>query len=116
MREAQKSPNQSRGRAQAGGQHAQRFYGRDAWRAHLPSAETYYRKHVAKLGRANGTGWAQGRCPFHEDAQASLSVNLNHGGWCCFAGCGRGDMVSFHQQRTGLDFAAAVAELTGGRP
>ena len=52
-------------------------------------------------------------CPFHDDKEASLSVNFQHGGWCCFAGCGRGDMVGFHQRRTGLDFAAAVRDLTG---
>lgn len=113
MPEPQKSPSNRRGRAQAWGQNARQVYRQNNWREHLPAAENYYRECVAKLGRANGTGWAQGRCPFHDDKEASLSVNFQHGGWCCFAGCGRGDMVGFHQRRTGLDFAAAVRDLTG---
>lgn len=88
---------------------------RQDWRDRLPDPAQYYRAHGIKLGRANATGWAQGRCPFHDDQQASLSVNLRHGGWRCFAGCGAGDLLSFHQRLTGLGFRAAVADLTGGR-
>lgn len=86
------------------------------WRRRLPEPEAYYRSHVAKMGRANRSSWAQGRCPFHEDHEASLSVNLEHGGWRCFAGCGQGDLLAFHMRLTGRRFVDAVAELTGVEP
>lgn len=87
------------------------------WRDRLPDPATYYGHALDKLTRANSAGYAQARCPFHEDGNASLSVNLaGKGGWKCFAGCGAGDLVSFHQRRSGLDFKAAVLELVrGGR-
>lgn len=82
------------------------------WRDRLPQPDKYYRAHVAKMGKPNGTGWAQGVCPFHDDHNASLSVHVaSAGGWRCFAGCGGGDLLSFHMRRTGLDFRAAVADL-----
>lgn len=86
------------------------------WRDRLPDAGHYYPQHVAKLGRPNASGWAQGRCPLHEDHDASLSVQTagQHGGWRCFAGCGKGDMVAFHMRLRGCDFRTAVAELLRG--
>jgi DNA primase len=68
---------------------------------------------VVKLGSRNGAGWAQGRCPFHEDSDASLSVNLAdaRGGWKCFAGCGAGDLIAFHMRLRGIPFAEAVRDL-----
>jgi hypothetical protein len=99
------------------------LYGRDNaaripknWRDRLPDPATYYAACVVNLGKPNGTGWAQGRCPFHEDRDASLSVQTgsSHGGWRCFAGCGKGDLVAFHMRRTGRPFAEAVADLLRG--
>jgi hypothetical protein len=83
------------------------------WRDRLPDPERYYRQHVARLGPANAQGWAQGVCPLHEDRHASLSVHVGHprGGWRCFAGCGSGDMVSFHGRLTGKPFIEAVRDL-----
>lgn len=89
----------------------------DYWRNRLPDPAHYYAQHVAKLGKPNGTGWAQGVCPFHDDHNASLSVHVEgeRGHFKCFA-CGEhGDMVTFHRQRTGLDFVAAVRDLLGVR-
>jgi len=88
------------------------------WRERLPDPATYYGEHVAKLGKPNGTGWAQGVCPFHDDHNKSLSVCTTgeRGGWRCFAGCDGGDMVGFHMRLRGLDFRAAVRDLIeGGR-
>lgn len=88
----------------------------DQWRDRLPDAASYYGKHVAKLGKPNASGWAQGRCPFHEDKADSFSVKLGErGNWKCFAGCGNGDVVSFHMRRTGLAFMDAVRDLLGVR-
>lgn len=96
------------------------LYGRDRvpanWRDRLPDGGDYYAQHVGKLSRANGDGWAQGKCPLHDDHDASLSVQVAgcHGGWRCFAGCGKGDMVAFHMRLRSLDFKAAVQELLRG--
>lgn len=86
------------------------------WRERMPDPETYYRARVEKLGPRHGNGWAQGRCPFHDDGTASLSVNLDspRGGWRCFAGCGSGDLLAFHMRLSGLGFAEAVRDLVGG--
>ena len=88
----------------------------DNWRERLPDPLAYYCQHVAKLGSANGHGYAAGLCPFHDDHSPSFGVKLTdpRGPWICYAGCGKGDMVEFHQRRTGLDFKAAVRELIGG--
>lgn len=88
------------------------------WRDRLPDPVTYYAAKLGKLTRANAQGWAQARCPFHDDKAASLSVNVGdpRGGWRCFAGCGAGDLIAFHIRLTGQDFKAARAELLGVRP
>lgn len=85
------------------------------WRQHLPAPERYYRARVERLGKPNGQGWAQGRCPLHQDRHESLSVSFQHGGWRCFAGCGCGDMVSFHERLTGKAFTEAARDLVEGR-
>ena len=86
------------------------------WRTRLPDPETYYRARVAKLGPRHSNGWAQGRCPFHEDSNASFSVRLDgeRGHWRCFAGCGHGDLVSFHMRLIERPFVEAVRDLLGG--
>jgi hypothetical protein len=83
------------------------------WRERLPEPETYYRARVETLGPRHGNGWAQGRCPFHDDGTASLSVHLDHprGGWRCFAGCGSGDLLAFHMRLSGMGFVEAVRDL-----
>ena len=88
------------------------------WRDRLPDPASYYRQHVEKLGKPNATGWAQGRCPFHEDHNASMSVNVAdaRGGWRCFASCGGGDLIGFHSRLTGKQFADAVRDLIGLHP
>jgi hypothetical protein len=85
------------------------------WRERMPEPETYYRTRVEKFSPRHANGWAQGRCPFHDDGTASLSVHLDspRGGWRCFAGCGSGDLLSFHMRLTGLGFLEAVRDLVG---
>lgn len=87
------------------------------WRHRLPSPATYYAT-LAGLGRPNGSGWASAKCPFHEDRTASLSANMQHGGWHCHAGCGSGDLICFHMRRTRAPFVDAVRDLIlrGGAP
>jgi hypothetical protein len=85
----------------------------DDWRERMPDPLVYYGQYVAKLSKPNGTGWAQGVCPFHDDHNKSLSVCVKgeRGSWRCFAGCGGGDLVGFHQRLRDLEFRAAVCDL-----
>ena len=86
------------------------------WRDRLPDPAAYYARHLPKLSHPNAEGWAQARCPFHDDKAASLSVHVTNsrGGWRCFAGCGSGDLVSFHMRLHGLPFPKARDELLRG--
>ena len=79
-------------------------------RARLPDPATYYEQ--ALNLKQQGKNWVTAICPFHEDGEPSLSVNLNHGGFHCHA-CGArgGNVLDFHTQRHGLDFQAAAREL-----
>lgn len=88
------------------------------WRERLPAPDAYYGQRVTMLGKPNAQGWAQGRCPFHHDKAKSLSVQLRgaaSGRWHCFAGCGKGDLVAFHQRITSKAFDFAVDDLIGVR-
>lgn len=83
------------------------------WRQLLPQPAEYYIHHVKKM-RGSGT-WIQGLCPFHNDKNPSLSVNFSSGAWICFAGCGKGDMISFQQMLTDSNFKEAVWQLLEAR-
>jgi DNA primase len=50
---------------------------------------TFYREAVPSSLR--GDPQASGKCPFHDDQRASLSVNFDKRGgpWTCHAGCGK---------------------------
>ena len=55
----------------------------------------------------------RGLCPFHDDQQASFSVNPEGNYWHCFAGCGGGSIIDFWMKKQGCDFKQAVKELAG---
>ena len=79
-------------------------------RSNLQPPATYYKKEEIKLtGRGE---WRNALCPFHDDHQPSLRVNLDRGGFKCMS-CGikGGDILSFHMQRYGLGFIAAAKQL-----
>jgi hypothetical protein len=85
------------------------------WRERLPDPAVYYGQRIEKLSAPNAQGWAQGRCPFHEDKHASLSVHIakDRGGFKCFTCGAHGDMVAFHERLTGLPFKQAARDLIG---
>lgn len=65
----------------------------------------------ADLTRVSLVGWRPVKCPFHDDRNASASVNLNLGGFRCHA-CGiHGDAIKLIQEREGLGFKDAVSKL-----
>jgi hypothetical protein len=53
----------------------------------------------------------RGLCPFHDDQNASFSVNAEKNYWHCFAGCGGGSLIDFWMKMKELDFTKAVREL-----
>jgi DNA primase len=72
--------------------------------------EVFYSKEFSKMKRRGE--WATVLCPFHDDHEASLSVNLKEGHFKCFA-CGAkgGDVVDFVKKRYGLGFKDACKKL-----
>lgn len=76
----------------------------------LPDPREYYRRHLHAL-RITGN-WASARCPFHEDRNPSLSVDIVHGGFVCF-GCGAKGrhVLDFHCRFHDMDFVTAAKDL-----
>jgi hypothetical protein len=77
----------------------------------LPPARSFYENELGKLGRTS-RGWCKALCPFHEDRNPSLSINVDSGAFRCFA-CGEhgGDILDFLQQRDGVGFKEAAQRL-----
>lgn len=79
-------------------------------RERLPKPADYYLEQGLKL---TGIGpWKSALCPFHVDANPSLSVNIDSGGFLCHA-CGArgGNVLDFHKLRYGLGFIDAAKAL-----
>jgi hypothetical protein len=72
--------------------------------------KSFYQRHIPKF-EANGKTEVQCLCPFHDDKNPSLSVNLEKGVFKCF-GCGeQGGVVKFIQLRYGLDKKGALERI-----
>jgi RecA-family ATPase len=72
---------------------------------------TYFEVRLADHGlRRNGAGH-MARCCFHDDRTPSLSVDLEHGVWCCHAGCGKGGLIDFEALFSSCDKQTAVANI-----
>ena len=69
----------------------------------------FYQPHIINLKR-NGKQ-ALGLCPFHDDHNPSLSINLESGLYNCLAGCGGGDVFTFYQRYKKIDFKTALKEI-----
>jgi DNA primase len=48
------------------------------------------------------------RCPFHDDKQASASVNLAKGAFRCHGCDAKGDAIGLIKTREGLDYQGAI--------
>lgn len=71
----------------------------------------FYRQELPDLTNGRGDE-AQALCPFHEDTEPSLSVNLKSPGVFCCHGCkSKGDIFTFYQKRRNCDFKEALAGL-----
>lgn len=70
----------------------------------------FYKSLVPSL-KVNGRTEALGLCPFHDDHNASLSVNIESGLYRCFSCDAKGDVFTFYQELTGVDFLTALREV-----
>lgn len=70
----------------------------------------FYKGRIPSL-QINGKPEAIGLCCFHADTNPSLSVNIETGLYRCFACGAKGDVFTFHQEATGVDFSTALKEL-----
>ncbi len=70
----------------------------------------FYTQYIPSL-KVNGKAESMGLCPFHDDHNPSLSVNLESGLYNCLAGCGGGDVFRFYEKLKGVDFPTALKEL-----
>jgi len=70
----------------------------------------FYCEYIPTL-KEKGNGQAMGICPFHQDTNPSLSVNLEKGIFNCFA-CGiGGDVFDFYQKIRQVSFPTALKEI-----
>lgn len=74
------------------------------------SFESFYRGEVEQLKPTRGDE-ALALCPFHDDTNPSLSINLKSGLYNCFSCGAKGDVYQFYQQRHGVDFKTAIDDL-----
>jgi putative DNA primase/helicase len=71
---------------------------------------TFYYDLIPSL-KINGKNKAVGLCPFHNDHDPSLKIDLNTGKWYCFP-CGKGgDVFKFYMKLKRVDFLTAVKEI-----
>ncbi len=70
----------------------------------------FYSGEIPSL-KINGKAKVTCLCPFHDDHNPSLSINLDTGRWKCFTGCGGGDVFNFYQEKHGVDFKTALNEI-----
>ena len=66
------------------------------------SPSELFQAHVKNLKKVGSQGQYVGLCPFHDDQNPSLSVNIPSTLWNCHAGCGGGDAAEF-ARRLNLD-------------
>lgn len=79
-------------------------------RERLPDPPDYFaRAGLRLIGRGP---WRSALCPFHDDRNPSLRVNVETGAYRCMA-CGAkgGDVLAYHRARHGLSFAQAACDL-----
>jgi DNA primase len=76
------------------------------------NVEAFY---MEALGNLAGHGdWRTAKCVFHDDAHASLRINVQHGGFACMT-CGAkgGSVARFIMKRDDMGFANALRLLEG---
>lgn len=73
--------------------------------------QAYFEQHLRPVHRS-GDEW-QCHCPFHQDKNPSLSVNVSTGLWKCHSCNAGGDLIEFEKMIHSCDFKTAVKNLGG---
>src|SRR4051794_26392936 len=81
--------------------------------ARVPVASQFFRDNVQRY-QSRGKR-ATGLCPFHEDRNPSLSIDLERGLWYCFVCAEGGDIPKFVQRRDSVSFPTAARSLGAWR-
>ncbi len=71
---------------------------------------SFYQEFIPSL-KINGKAQAMGLCPFHDDKNPSLSVNIETGLYHCFACDAKGDVFTFYQNLKAVDFPTALKQI-----
>ena len=71
---------------------------------------SFFESYIPSL-RSTNMVQAKGLCPFHDDHNPSLSVNLEDGLYNCFACGASGDAISFYMKINNVDFKTALKEI-----
>ena len=73
--------------------------------------ETFFREYVQKFHLPFAKAQATGLCPFHEDSNPSLQMNVVEGVFNCFS-CGKqGDIFNFYMYKHNVSFPEAKEAL-----
>lgn len=70
----------------------------------------FYQKPIPSL-KVNGKAEALGLCPFHDDHNPSMSVNVETGLYHCHVCGAGGDIFNFYMRLKGVDFPTALREI-----
>ena len=78
----------------------------------LPDPLSFYQEEFPEI---EITGeWVKVHCCFHHDNNPSLSINLVHGGFKCWAcGTSGGGIVMFYMKRYGFSYSETMIRLGG---
>jgi len=72
---------------------------------------TFFKNFIPSLRVKSEKAEATGLCPFHDDHNPSLSVNIEKGIYKCFACEASGDIFTFYQKLKKVDFPTALKEI-----
>lgn len=79
-------------------------------RLRLPNAFAFYQKNFKKM--TGHGGWRLVICPFHDDHDPSLGINIDKGSFRCFAcSASGGDILDFYRKLHKVDFITAAKAL-----
>jgi len=74
------------------------------------SFEDFYSKYFPEHKILSNSEW-QVLCPFHDDHNPSMNVNIKSGLYFCHSCNAKGDYLTFYQKKTGKSFPDSVNEL-----
>jgi len=73
---------------------------------------SFYQSELGKIDKIKSNGWSEPiTCPFHEDNNPSLGVNIKTGQFNCF-GCGeKGSIFNFYMKKYNVNFKESLSKL-----